>query len=309
MSLKYSLEKINEILEKNSIHLFDVNDEYVDCKTKIHLIDNDGYQYSCSIDAFLNNKRGGCKSLYRFSSRNKYSMDNICLWIKKEGLPYEVVDGIFKNAIEKNLLVRCSCCKNTWMTTWNSLQSGRGCIFCNRKIGGLRRRISLEKVIQIFHIHDISIDDISQYETTEDKISVTCKKCGYSWKTDYHHVKQGKSCPICASSHGERAISQYLSSHNILFIHQKKFDKCLYKRKLPFDFYIPRYNLCIEYQGEFHYIPLDFAGGQENLKEFKIKDSIKEKFCLESGIMLLKIPYWEKSNICSILDGVFLNMN
>lgn len=64
--------------------------------------------------------------------------------------------------------------------------------------------------------------------------------------------------------------------------------------KLPFDFFLPEKNICIEYDGEQHY--KDIFGNKSH-KQTKINDSIKNKFCSENSINLIRIPYYNKLNL------------
>lgn len=79
-------------------------------------------------------------------------------------------------------------------------------------------------------------------------------------------LKRGNSCPVCNESKGEKAIEFYLKNKNINFKREYKFNDCKYKLPLPFDFYIEKYNLCIEFDGEQHYKSKDFFGGEEKLR-------------------------------------------
>jgi very-short-patch-repair endonuclease len=79
----------------------------------------------------------------------------------------------------------------------------------------------------------------------------------------------------------------------IFFDTQKKFTDCTSKRgkyckKLPFDFYLPTFNSCIEYDGRQHFEPVY---GQENLEAQKVRDRLKDEYCKENGIKLIRIPY------------------
>ena len=72
-------------------------------------------------------------------------------------------------------------------------------------------------------------------------------------------------------------------------------------------FFVPSKNLCIEYQGEQHYEPVDFAGkgiewAKMKFEENQEKDNIKRIFCKDNNINLLEIPYWDYENIEEILS-------
>ena len=70
---------------------------------------------------------------------------------------------------------------------------------------------------------------------------------------------------------------------------------------MPFDFYLPDYNICVEIQGEQHYKPVGFGGislnqSIENFIKQRERDNIKERYCQEHNIYLLKIPYIDIQN-------------
>ncbi|WP_075810135.1 hypothetical protein [Clostridium perfringens] len=146
---------------------------------------------------------------------------------------------------------------------------------------------------------------LSPYLGNTDKILVDFN-CGHkpNWITP-RNLKQSQSCPICSESKGERTIRSYLEKNNINFEQEYRFEYCKHKRGLPFDFYISNYNLCIEYDGEQHYKPKDFFGGEESFKITQKIDKIKNKFCINNNINLLRIPYHELGNIEEILDKEF----
>ncbi len=102
-----------------------------------------------------------------------------------------------------------------------------------------------------------------------------------------------KSCG-CLQSKGEAKIQQLLDILNIKYERQKVFNECRGKtgrQPLFFDFYLPKYNMCLEYQGEQHYRPVDFFGGEDAFNNLQLNDSEKEKFCKENNITLIKIKY------------------
>lgn len=87
------------------------------------------------------------------------------------------------------------------------------------------------------------------------------------------------------------------------FVYQKRFDDCCDKRVLPFDFYIPSTNTCIEYQGRQHYMPVKVFGDEKDFELRKKHDEIKKKYCKDNNINFLEIPYTEFKNIGKILEN------
>ena len=116
-------------------------------------------------------------------------------------------------------------------------------------------------------------------------------------------------CENNKQSIGERLVRTYLEKNNIKFISEKKFESCKRVKELPFDFYLPEFNTCIEYDGELHYKSSLIFGGEETLKRIKINDRIKTKWCKQNSINLIRISYKNKNKIFEVLDKNFKNLN
>lgn len=145
---------------------------------------------------------------------------------------------------------------------------------------------------------------LSPYAFNQEKILIDFN-CGhkYHWIKP-EHLKNNIGCPICSSSKGEKIIREYLENNSINFKQEHKFEDCKNKRSLPFDFYIPQYNLCIEFDGIQHFKANNYFGE----KEFELtqkRDNIKNSYCKKNNINLLRIPYWEIDSIEDILDEEF----
>ena len=139
---------------------------------------------------------------------------------------------------------------------------------------------------------------------------LTCKCIfdGYEWDIREDHLNSGHRCPICKNSIGERQVKDYLISHAIKFLPQHCFDDCRNIRQLQFDFYLPELNVCIEYDGQQHFEPVDFAGkGEEWARQVfentKLRDGIKNEYCKTHNIDLCRIKYTQ--NVKSALDVFF----
>jgi very-short-patch-repair endonuclease len=92
-------------------------------------------------------------------------------------------------------------------------------------------------------------------------------------------------------------IREFLEINKISFVQEKRFEDCKDKRILPFDFYLPSYNLCIEFDGQHHFQENHF----KNYKSTKKHDEIKNQYCKDNDIDLLRIPYWEGNKIEDII--------
>lgn len=92
-------------------------------------------------------------------------------------------------------------------------------------------------------------------------------------------------------SYGEKKINDYLIKHNINFKFDKPIKGCKNECLLRFDFQIPSKNICIEYDGEQHFKPKKYYGGETEFKKVKLRDKIKNTFCEEQNIKLIRIPY------------------
>lgn len=117
-----------------------------------------------------------------------------------------------------------------------------------------------------------------------------CSICGNIWEGYYYQLT---NCPYCNPRHslGETMVNRVLKNHNIDFEEQKKFDDCVLKSKLSFDFYIESLNICIEYQGKQHYEPVKHFGGKDQFELQQTRDNIKSEYCKSNNIQLIKIPY------------------
>ena len=125
--------------------------------------------------------------------------------------------------------------------------------------------------------------------------------CGKVFTTSFSNysragVNKCFSCS-CKESTGEQRIRKFLEFNDIEFEQEKRFDDCRDIKPLPFDFYLPQFNLIIEFDGKQHFEEMEFG----NYKATKNHDEMKNQYCKSHGIDLLRIPYWEGNNIENII--------
>ena len=161
-----------------------------------------------------------------------------------------------------------------------------------------KRRNDLEELTERFNkIHNNKYKyDTTNYKNRRSNISIFCENHGWFGQPTLSHLK-GHGCPKCSSSNGETHINKYLTEGGIAFETEKRFDDCKNKYTLPFDFYLPDHNICIEYDGRQHFEPNEYFGGEERLEKQKANDNIKNEYCEYNNIRLYRISYKDDINI------------
>jgi very-short-patch-repair endonuclease len=138
------------------------------------------------------------------------------------------------------------------------------------------------------------------------KVLIICPQHNEFYQRPHDHIHNKQGCPKCNSSKGELEIEQFLKEHNIKYETQKRFKDCRDKRPLPFDFYLPDHNTCIEFDGEHHYINIRYNNKNINsLKNTQQRDTIKNNYCKQKNIRLIRISYKE---IISITSEQIMNL-
>lgn len=93
-------------------------------------------------------------------------------------------------------------------------------------------------------------------------------------------------------SKGEAIIKQTLMNLCVEFEREKKFDGCRNVKLLPFDFYLPQWNIAIEFDGEHHFRFKGFwNGGRTTLEVTQKNDRIKNNYCKKNKIKLIRFPF------------------
>lgn len=137
------------------------------------------------------------------------------------------------------------------------------------------------------------------------KTGIKCQcACGSLFSTSYTAFQTGVvRCAKCTKSIStyEYKVAQFLDTLNIKYQREYKFNQCKDKIVLPFDFYLTDIHVLIEIDGEGHYFPCHFNQisldkGIESYNITKKHDYIKNTFCEQYNIPLLRIPYWEIKN-------------
>lgn len=308
-----SRKRTNEefLLEiKNLNPTYSILSQYINCDTdvtchcNIHNIDFNSTPYN------LLKGKIGCELCRRekIGKKNKRTRDDFIERLFNVNPNIEVIGEY----IQCKQPIECKCKMHNeifYGTPDHLLQGKIGCKQCIQEkyhLSGLKSHMQFLNEMKYIH-PDIFV--LGEYDGAKTRVDVQCRKCGYKWNPVASSLISGFGCPICASSHGEKAINKFLTNHNIDFIPQKTFNALFGVNGglLSYDFYLTKYNLLIEYQGEFHdgtawqQTEMDFLRQQEH-------DKRKRAYAKKHGIHLLEIWYWDYENIEQILNKTLNNL-
>lgn len=257
--------------------------EYTGLKNKITIICKIHGQFNQTPNNHLYKKNGCpiCGGTEKLTKENFINKANIKHKYKYD---YRLVD--YKNFYTKVNII----CKShgVFKQTPGNHMTGHGCSVCV----GLKKLTTQEFIDRSNEIHNHKYDySMVIYNGINKKIKILCTSHGIFEQTPNNHINHVNGCPTCNASKGELLIESYLQKNNIPYVKGYKFDDCKNIKKLPFDFYLPKHNTCVEYDGKQHHQPIEFFGGTVEFESIKKRDNIKNNYCENNNIKLIRIPY------------------
>ena len=170
--------------------------------------------------------------------------------------PYDVSENSGKN-------VWWLCSKNSkheWKTKIDnrSKEDGTGCPYCSGKEPSEDYNLLVvsPSLCEEWN-YDKNDKNPEEYTPNADqKVWWKCRECKHEWEAKILARNSWcfTGCPECNESKGEKEIKEWFNLNHKYYIPQKEFEGLmgLGGKLLSYDFYLPNYNLLIEYQGEFH---------------------------------------------------------
>ncbi len=286
---KYLFENIDKMLNNESIL---VKDTYKSSKEPcVFICCSCRKEYESTVLRLSKRAYKGCSQCAREKQQTKLSdYDRIKKEI--EDLGYTLLDKKF-NGVKTRINVED---KNGY--------KGKVQIYTLRHGGGIPRfalynPYALENIKKF--IKDMGYDcevPNQKYKGYGKPLKVICQ-CGKQFNTTVDNLVYGNKtrCNKCTNrmSKLEQKVKDWIDELGIDYIEQKRFPDCYYKKTLPFDFYLPNENICIEVQGEQHYRIINFQGNKHKAEKafelLKKRDDIKRKYCLNKNIMLIELKY------------------
>ena len=213
--------------------------------------------------------------------------------VKKRGFKL-----ITKEYINAHTKIEVECPNgHIWKTKFNNFKRS-GCPHCYGNV-----KYTLSEVQSIFKKYNYTLLS-EEYIDNKQPLKYMCPK-GHIGTMCLSNFLSGHRCGVCTNpkgiSEGEGKIEYFLKEHNIEYKTQYWFKDCRNIKPLPFDFYLPKFELLIEFDGIQHFESGHFGDTEEDLKHRRYLDNIKNEYCKNKNIKLLRIPYWDGKRIDKIL--------
>lgn len=211
----------------------------------------------------------------------------------------ELISEEYKNNSEK-LLFKCKC-GELFKTSWNEFKKeNKRC--CN-KCSNLNRETI--ETVQRFISKNTELKLLSEsYTGLHNKLKLRCK-CGEEFEATFREVRD-RNVHCCRGCRGAKSsleiyTENILKRNKIEYISQFKYEDCKNKKPLPFDYYLPKYNLLIEVDGKQHFMPYRFHDDINSFADRVYNDAIKNAYCEDNNISLLRIPYFTANKAESMI--------
>jgi hypothetical protein len=260
-----------------------------------YITNHDKVKIICSLHGIFEirpndhlSKKIGCQKCFNASISKSLNTGKRIIddFVKIHGNKYDY-SLVEYNGTDKKVKIICSS-HGLFEQTPHHHRNGIGCAKC----GGVAKLTTDEFILKSKKIHGEKYDyKLVNYKNVKTKVLLICPIHGEFNTTPNDHLRRTSGCPICNESKGEKKIREILIEKNVNFTQQKRFKDCRDKNPLPFDFYLPDLNACIEYDGEQHFNERCTFGGKKRLNDIQKKDKLKNEFCLNNNIKLLRIKY------------------
>lgn len=290
-NIKLTYDYVKEYINNENYEL--LSKTYINNHTKLNVKCPKGHVFEVKFNNFKTGSR--CPVC---CGNMQYTYDEVKDMFKSKG--YTLLSEEYTNK-ESKLKIMCPK-GHVYHTRLGVFKRGFGCPHCSGKA-----KHTIEFVRDYLYENDYKL--ISEtYVNANIPIFMECSK-GHTFEMRFADFKNNnRRCPICSASKGEREIIDVLNKYNIQYISQYKFSDCKFKSPLLFDFYLPDYNCCIEFDGEQHYKIVNYFGGFDGFVNTKIRDTVKNIYCENNNIPLIRIPYWEFDNIENVLKNEINNI-
>lgn len=250
-----------------------------------------GYTYSIAPKFFLKGNR--CKRCVTRENAKKYTkthkqfLQDIYTQVGNE---YTVLSK-YKNSSTR-ISVRHNICGSEYKVRPDAFLRGTRCKTClHEEYKEKYKKTTREFAYEVNNTTNGAYKLASEYVDVNTKVKIEHIKCNTVYEVFPYQFVRGRRCPRCNQSKGEVFVENILKEQGIDYEPQKMFSNLKDINYLSYDFFLPQYNVLIEYQGVQHFKPVDVFGGTEYFRVQQRHDEMKRDYAKENGFMLIEIPY------------------
>ena len=202
-------------------------------------------------------------------------------------------------------------CGKEFSATPNNIRNGSGCPYCVKNRKRSLDDIKSEIFIKVGDEYEL-LEDI--YVNSKTKMLFKHTECESTYYVNWNNFKQGFRCPNCSSlnnSRGIKAIKKFLDKNSIRYEQEKIIPSLVNPEtncNLRFDMYLPDYDFYIEYDGEQHFKPTGNFFTPERFEKIQYLDKLKNDFCEDNGIRVIRFNYKQLKNIHIVLDSFLISL-
>ena len=195
---------------------------------------------------------------------------------------------------ETKVCIICPIHGEFWQTPNNHFNSC-GCYLCGKINTSITKTKTKEQFINDSKKIFRDFYDYSKvvYKGNKEKVTLICPKHGEFMVRPDSHLVKFRGCPQCAAenNHYETLLFNHISErfNNLIFFHSKRNIEGLGSQEI--DIYNEKYNIGVEHQGNQHFIPINFFGGEKALERTKERDIRKIKNCQKINLKLFHFTY------------------
>jgi len=284
----HTIDNINNFIKINNLNVELLSEEFTSMnKDKLLFKCECGNEYSVCLEHFIRYKMFKCKKCSMSQEDRKLSLEEAKRQVKEFGyiplfeeyidsktpLPIQTTDGYKGVSILSNMKT---------MKDISTFDYRNPFIFYN-----IRKYIQDNKI-------NCQVVETDEYKGRGHKLEFICS-CGKHFKTQWVTFTLGEKhrCDVCTKAQSNISLKteNWLREHNFSYEKEYSFEGCRYKRRLKFDYKV---NLgdgfkLIEVDGSYHY---NNPRSEKTLIEQQKKDEIKNQYCRENNIELIRLPWW-----------------
>lgn len=267
---------------------------YVDCLCMV-----DGHKWKATPDNLLHGT--GCPRCVGKHKNTEIFIDEL-----KNINPSIKILGEYTTNDTK---IKCLCLihNKVFYSRPSDLLLGKGCSECRKQKVSLALKMSHKTFLEKIYELNKNVEVIGEYRNSHTDVKIKCLLCGRIWTSKPNNIfSKGIICTCqqnTSMSKGEQKIAEILDKYKINYCYQQPFEGLVGVNDglLSYDFYLPDYNLLIEFQGEQHYKPCKIFGGEEKFDIQMEHDRRKREYATTNKINILEISYDRYMDIEKIL--------